>query len=102
MSADRNNVDRIRSPAPTLTLGGRTPFASAVRPCGHTGVVFMEQAITHTAATRAAVLVHEAQSRSLLGSIGHGILVIILVIFFIGLAIGLVIGFVIGRLSRRR
>ena len=54
------------------------------------------------AAHRAAVLVHEAQSRSLLGSIGHGIVVIILVIFFIGLAIGLVVGFVIGRLTKRR
>lgn len=48
------------------------------------------------------MLVHEAQSRSLLGSIGHGIVVIILVIFFIGLAIGLLIGFFVGRLSKRR
>ena len=68
---------------------------------GHTGVVFMGQTITQTG-NRAAMLVHEAQSRSLLGSIGHGIVVIILVIFFIGLAIGLVIGFFAGRLSRRR
>ena len=63
------------------------------------------QTITHAtaqAANRAAMLVHEAQSRSLLGSIGHGIVVIILVIFFIGLAIGLLIGFFVGRLSKRR
>jgi hypothetical protein len=54
--------------------------------------------ITH----HSALLLHEAASRSFLGTIGHGIVVLILVIFFIGLVIGLVIGFVAGRLFSRR
>ncbi|HEX4221098.1 MAG TPA: hypothetical protein VHZ97_01910 [Pseudonocardiaceae bacterium] len=72
--------------------------------------MFMGQSITsattsatvRAAANRAAMFVHEAQSRSFLGSVGHGIVVIILVIFFTGLVIGLVVGFLIGRLFNRR
>jgi ribose/xylose/arabinose/galactoside ABC-type transport system permease subunit len=59
--------------------------------------VLMSQSVT-----TAAMLVHEAQSRSFLGAIGHGIVVLILVIFFIGLVIGLVVGFLVGRLFARR
>jgi hypothetical protein len=86
MPADTNNVDRIRSPA--------LP--------GHTRYVITGQNLITSATTHAALLAHEAQSRSLLGSIGHGVVVIILVIFFIGLAIGLIVGFLVGRLFNRR
>ena len=86
MPADRNNVDRIRSPA--------LP--------GHTRYVITGQTLLTSATTQAALVVHEAQSRSFLGAVGQGIVVIVLVIFFIGLVIGLIVGFLAGRLSKRR
>ena len=86
MPADTNNVDRIRSPA--------LP--------GHTRYVITGQALLTSATSHAALVLNEAQARSVVGAVGHGIVVIILVIFFIGLAIGLVVGFLAGRLSKRR
>jgi hypothetical protein len=59
--------------------------------------VLMSQSVT-----TAAMLVQQAQARSFLGTIGHGIVVLILVIFFIGVVLGLVVGFLLGRLFGRR